>query len=198
MAFENLDIDDDLDFIDDEGEMPEESSNRTFLIAAAILGAIALFSLICIAVFALWYIPSRNAQQTAQAETLAAQNATVDAIINLTSTAAAEVVMAPNTPTHTATLVQDNLTPSVTSTPVVVEAPETEAPIIAAEMLTATALHATLTANAELFSLTLTARASATTIPETGFADEVGLPVMLGLAVLLIVIFFLARRLRTV
>ncbi len=197
MAFENLDIDDDLDFIDDEDESPEESSNRTFFIAAAILGAIALFSLICIAVFAIWYIPSRNAQQTAQAETLAAQNATVDAIINLTSTAAAEVVMAPNTPTYTATLSQDNPTPSPTSTPVVVEAPETEAPIIAAEMLTATALHATLTANAELFSLTLTARASATTIPETGFADEVGLPVMLGLAVLLIVIFFLARRLRT-
>jgi hypothetical protein len=30
-----------------------------------------------------------------------------------------------------------------------------------------------------------------------GFADEVGLPAMLGLAGLLIVVIFLARRLRT-
>ena len=197
MTFENLDIDDDLDFVDDIDEAPEESSNRTFLIAAAILGVIALLSLICIAVFAIWYIPSRNAQQTAQAETVAAQNATVDAIINFTSTAAAEVVMAPFTSTFTATSLQDNPTPSLTSTPVVVEPMETEAATVALEMLTATALHATLTANAELFSLTLTARATETAIPETGFADEVGLPVMLGLAVLLIVIFFLARSLRS-
>jgi hypothetical protein len=197
MTFENLDIDDDLDFVDDDGETPEESSNRTFLIVAAILGVIALFSLICIAVFAIWYIPSRNTQQTAQAETVAAQNATVDAIINETSTAAAEAVMAPFTSTFTATPLLESPTLTLTSTPVVVEPVETEAATVAPEMLTATALHATLTANAELFSLTLTARATATAIPETGFADEVGLPVMLGLAVLLIVIFFLARRLRT-
>jgi len=197
MAFENLDIDDDLDFVDDEGEIQEESSNRMFLIAAGILGAIALFSLVCIAAFAIYYIPTRNTKQTAQAETLAAQNATVEAIINQTSTAAALVDEAAYTSTCTATLLQDSPTPSPTSTPVVVEPPETEVPTIAAEMLTATALHATLTANAELFSLTLTARATATTIPDTGFADDVGLPVLLGLGVLLILIFFLARRLRT-
>ena len=197
MTFENLDIDDDLDFVDNDGETPEQSSNRTFLIAAAILGVIALLSLICIAVFAIWYIPSRNAQQTAQAETVAAQNATVDAIINETSTAAAEAVMAPFTSTFTATPLLESPTPLLTSTPVVVEPVESEAATVAPEMLTATALHATLTANAELFSLTLTAKATVTAIPETGFADEVGLPVMLGLAVLLIVIFFLARRVRT-
>jgi hypothetical protein len=196
MAFENLDMDDELDF-EDDAAMPEESSNRMFLIAAAILGAIALFSLICIAVFAVWYIPTRNAQQTAQAETAVAQQATVDAIINQTSTAAAQEAAAPIIPTNTPTVIQDSPTPSPTATSVVVEPAVTDTPTIAAEMLTATALHATLTANAELFSLTLTARASATTIPDTGFADDVGLPVMLGLGVLLIVIFLLARRLRT-
>jgi LPXTG-motif cell wall-anchored protein len=36
-----------------------------------------------------------------------------------------------------------------------------------------------------------------TEIPKTGFAGEVGLPAMLGMAVLLIVIIILARRLRT-
>ena len=197
MAFENLDMDDELDFEDDEGEIQEESSNRMFLIAAGILGAIALFSLVCIAAFALFYLPQRNANQTAQAETLAAQNGTVEAIINQTSTAAVLVEEAAHTPTSTATIIQDSPTPSLTSTPVVVEPIETEVATIAADMLTVTALHSTLTANAELFSLTLTARASATTIPDTGFADDVGLPLLLGLGVLLIVIFFLARRLRT-
>jgi LPXTG-motif cell wall-anchored protein len=65
-------------------------------------------------------------------------------------------------------------------------------------MATATALHATLEANATLYVSTLTARPlQPTEIPKTGFADEVGLPAMLGMAVLLIVIIILARRLRT-
>jgi LPXTG-motif cell wall-anchored protein len=35
-----------------------------------------------------------------------------------------------------------------------------------------------------------------TSIPKTGFADEVGAPALLGLAGVLLVIIFLARRLR--
>jgi LPXTG-motif cell wall-anchored protein len=59
-------------------------------------------------------------------------------------------------------------------------------------------LHATLTANAIFYQATQTVKpAQPTAIPDTGFADDVGLPLMLGLAVLLIVIIFLARRLRS-
>jgi LPXTG-motif cell wall-anchored protein len=34
-------------------------------------------------------------------------------------------------------------------------------------------------------------------LPDTGFAEDVGIPAMVGLALLLVVIIFLARRLRT-
>jgi LPXTG-motif cell wall-anchored protein len=55
-----------------------------------------------------------------------------------------------------------------------------------------------LQANATLYAATLTARPlQPTAIPNTGFADDVGLPAMLGMAVLLVVVIFLARRLRT-
>jgi LPXTG-motif cell wall-anchored protein len=66
------------------------------------------------------------------------------------------------------------------------------------ENATATALHSTLQANATLYAATLTAKPlQPTAIPNTGFADDVGLPMMLGIAVLLVVVIFLARRLRT-
>jgi hypothetical protein len=42
-----------------------------------------------------------------------------------------------------------------------------------------------------------TPQATSTALPSTGFADDVGLPGMLGLAAVLIVVIFLARRART-
>jgi len=39
--------------------------------------------------------------------------------------------------------------------------------------------------------------ATSTALPNTGFADEVGLPGLFGLALGLILIIFLARRLRS-
>jgi LPXTG-motif cell wall-anchored protein len=39
--------------------------------------------------------------------------------------------------------------------------------------------------------------ATSTALPTTGFADEVGIPGLLGMAVLLIAVIFLARRLRS-
>ena len=45
---------DDLNFDDAEEAPPEESSNRTFLIAAGILGGIVLLSIACLAGYALY------------------------------------------------------------------------------------------------------------------------------------------------
>ena len=42
-----------------------------------------------------------------------------------------------------------------------------------------------------------TATPTPSALPDTGFADEAGVPVMVGLALVLVVIIFLARRLRT-
>ncbi|HUV29136.1 MAG TPA: LPXTG cell wall anchor domain-containing protein, partial [Anaerolineales bacterium] len=43
----------------------------------------------------------------------------------------------------------------------------------------------------------LTPTPTASSLPDTGFAEDVGIPAMVGLALLLVVIIFLARRLRT-
>jgi hypothetical protein len=54
MTFENNELDDDLG---SEAAPPEESGNRLFLIIAGILGGIAILTLICIAAYALVYLP---------------------------------------------------------------------------------------------------------------------------------------------
>jgi hypothetical protein len=202
MAFENLDVDDEFDELDeldvDEGLLAEESSNRMFLIIAGVLGGIALLALICIAVYALVLLPQSRSAQAEQKATVDAQNTEVASIIAETSTAAAlRAIEAAYTPTPTETSIPASPTFTTTPTSVVAMPSTGEAGTLSPQMATATALHATLTANALLYEATLTARPQATAIPDTGFADDVGLPALMGLAGLLIVIIFLARRLRT-
>jgi LPXTG-motif cell wall-anchored protein len=203
MSFENLDITNG-DMGEPESPPPEESGNRMFLIAAGVLGAIALIALICIAVYSLVLLPRRREAQAQQKATLDVQNTEVALIIANTSTAAAMAAIqaaytntptiTPIPPTATASLV-----PTASPTSVLAVSTATTGATLQPEMATATVLNATLTANAILFSKTLTARPPQATqaIPDTGFADNIGLPAMLGLAILLIAIIFLARRLRT-
>lgn len=199
--FSSLDIGSDLG--EPEGPPPEEESgNRAFWIAAGVLGGIALLSLICIAVYFVVLRPQQQSAQKLQKATVDAQQTEVASIIIGTSTAAAQAAIeAAYTPTASITPIPPTVTATSSPTPVVAVASpglatETALP---PEMATATALYPTLTANAILFAQTLTARPTNATqaIPATGFADEVGLPMMLGLAVLLVAIIFLARRLRT-
>jgi len=199
MSFENLDLSDDLQ---EEPNPPEESSNRTFLIIAGVLGAIALLALVCIAVYALVLAPRNKNAQSAQRSTLEAQGTAVQEIINATSTAnEMAAIIAAYTHTPTNTLLPPTFTSTPTQTPVVVI--PTTALVLAtdtpnAQTATAMSLFATLDANATRLASTFTARPpNATSIPNTGFADDIGLPALLGMAVLLVVVIFLARRLRT-
>jgi hypothetical protein len=199
MSFENLDLSDDLQ---EEPNPPEESSNRTFLIIAGVLGAIALLALVCIAVYALVLAPRNKSSQSAQRSTLEAQGTAVQEIINATSTAnQMAAIIAAYTHTPTNTTIPPTFTATATQTPVVV-IPTTSIVMATdtpnAQTATAMSLFATLDANATRLASTFTARPpNATSIPNTGFADDIGLPAMLGMAVLLVVVIFLARRLRT-
>ena len=199
MAFENLDLTDDLQ---EEPTPPEESSNRTFLIIAGVLGAVAILALACIAVYALVIYPRNKNAQTAQRATLEAQGTAVQDIINSTATAnEMAAIIAAYTSTPTKTSVPPTFTATLTQTPVVVI--PTTAVVVGtetpnAQTETAVALFATLDANATRLASTFTARPSqATSIPNTGFADDIGLPALLGMAVLLVAVILLARRLRT-
>lgn len=182
MAFENMDdMDSDLDIND--SPPPEESGNRTFLIAAGVLGSIAVLALICIALYALVLLPRQRVQQDQQVATLNAQNTQVAMAITQTSSAA----RATFTPTVTP------VPPTATSTPTSVVVVPTNTRVPTQDPRTAT-ISALLT---QASITTQTMVPTAVSLPTTGFADEVGLPALFGVSVALIGVFFLARRLRS-
>jgi hypothetical protein len=156
---------------------PEESSNRTFLIAAGILGGIVLLSLACLAGYVLLYRPSQVAQQSQAATAQAVQNAQVAAALTATSQAMSH-------PSPTATL------------------PPTQTPVAAqptAILATATIDPATATVAAALTEAALaqlTQYPTSTALPGTGVADQYGAPGLVIMGMALIAVIFLARRLR--
>lgn len=166
---------------------PEGSSNRTFVIVAVSLGAIMLLTLACIAVFGLVYLPSSNkAKQTQNAQAYAQQTAM--------AVAAQQTMVAMNaSPTFTATVPPTKAPPTPTTTRVVNKV-ATATPTSSQENAATQTVAALYTKAA----LTQTALAlSPTALPTGGFADEVGLPGLLAMGGVLIVVIFLARRLRT-
>ena len=186
---------DDLEF---EGLESEETistsrgSNRTFLIVAGILGGILLIALLAIAAYAIVILPGRDTTRQTQDAAIYATNTAVAEEAQLTAIAK----QVTNTPTSTATRTPSRTpttTPTRTSTPVL--AP-TNTPDETAEADPAT----------ETVSALLTQQAgggagtpvpTATALPATGFADDFGVPGLLLIAVVLMVVIILSRRLRT-
>ncbi len=158
---------------------PEESSNRTFLIAAGILGGIVLLSIACLAGYALLILPSQRAQQGQAATAQAAQNLQVAQA--LTATAQALIV-----PTAT-------ITPPPTQTPVIAQATATAVPSTNTPDPATATVAAALTQAAQA---QLTHIPTSTALPGTGVADQYGAPGLVLMGMALIGVIFLARRLR--
>jgi hypothetical protein len=155
---------------------PEESSNRTFLMAAGILGGIVLLSIACLAGYALLILPSQRAGQEQAATAQAVQNQQVAQALTATA-AALSFPTATTTPLPTQTPVIAQPTAASTSTP---------------DPATATVAAAlTQAAQAQLTHLP-----TSTALPATGIADEYGAPGLVIAGMALIAVIFLARRLR--
>ena len=174
---------------------PEESSNRTFLVVGGIFAALIFLTLLCGAAWVLWLGPSLSSQQGPTKAYILTQNAQV--IEQMTSTAEAALWTPTSQPTYT-----------VTKSPVPVL--KTNTPVVAMSTPTATSTTtsdpATLAAMQTQLSqqMTSTAAAKGTRgiggegMPTTGFFDQVALPGMIILALVLVAVIFLARRLRRV
>ena len=181
--------DNDMDFPETEAEAEEfegESSNRTFIIAASVLGGIILLALICVAAYALVLAP-RQKQQVVDAEaTRVAQNTQVADMLTETAVAEAEALVAMASPTVVAS-------PTASPTPVIAVATDTPTatPDIAATGTVAAALTQAALALQETPIATLPAE-----LTNTGFADDVGIPGLLGMVVLFVIVIFFARRMR--
>ncbi len=174
-------FDDDTSF--DEETPPEESSNRTFLLIAGILGGLVLLGLCAVAAFLIF---SRYTNQ--QAEGVALQAATQQAAtiqVGLTSTAIVQ-----------GTAQALTATAAVTNT-----IPPSNTPVIAQPTITASPTQnpATATVGAAFTQIavsTQTIIATSTALPKTGIAEDLGAPGLLMMAVALVAVIFLVRRLR--
>ena len=169
-------IDDDV--FEDDGA-PEESNNRTFLFVAGGLGVLILVVLLCVVGYVFLNLNSNQANEATAQVQAAAQEATVQAALTQT----AVVVALTQT-------VEASVTVPPTSTPVIAEATAT---------FTETPNPATATVGAAFTQIAVSTQTiipTSTALPNTGFADEVGLPGMFAAALALVAVIFLVRRLR--
>jgi len=182
---------DDLDFEETDSEetiTTSRDSNRTFLVVAGILGAILLIALLAIAAYAVLVLPGRDTGQQTQVAAINATNTAVAEEAQLTAIAK-QITL---TPTFTATL-----PPTKTSTPIPTN---TSTPVLAPTN-TPDPGDGTVDPATETVAALLTQQAgggapTATALPDTGFADDFGVPGLLLIAGVLMLVIILSRRLR--
>jgi len=178
-----------------EAPLPEESGNRTFIIVGGILGALIFLTLLVGAAYVLWLGPRLTAQRNAAQATIEAENAQIAQ--QMTSTAEAALWTPTLLPTFTPSPTQTVApkTPTVNPTPVVAAGTSTKTPT--ADPATLAAMQTQLAQQMTSTAVALGTRAiGGEGMPATGFFDQVGLPGLIILTLALVVIIFLARRLR--
>lgn len=174
-----------------EAPLPEESNNnRTFLIAAGILGGIILISVACLGGVYLFTRQNGAAAEVAAATNAAASTATAQAFIGQSLTATFEASVLPTI----------TVTPPPTVTPPVAQPSPTRTPDPALG-LSGTQVAATATVGAAYtqaaLALSFTPMPTTTALAGTGFADEYGLPGLVVMALAFVIVILFARRLRT-
>jgi cytoskeletal protein RodZ len=187
----------DLDFPEDEDEeVGDARPNRTFIMVAGGLGALIVLSLICVGAYILLggqgddaAAQAQNATQTAIAADAAANQAA-------SQTALAQIPTDTSPPPPTDTPIPPAATATEPSIPTSTGefGPTADPRTATVQSLLTQAAQAQTQAAAEL----LTVSPTATELPDAGFMDDfgVGAPALFGLAVLLILVIFIARRLR--
>ncbi|MFZ6031562.1 MAG: hypothetical protein ACOYYS_27955 [Chloroflexota bacterium] len=172
--------------------LPEESNNRTFIILGGIIVALIVATMICMGIFAAIRIfPAMNAARANDEATLVARSTQQQEMIeqSLTETAGAPTPteLFPPTPSP-------SMTPAATKTPLLAPSATSGTPEANSATQTVIALKTQLAA-AQLTKFPTPTATSA--MPKSGFADDVGAPGLLGLAIVLVVVIFVARRLRS-
>ena len=174
-----------------EPEPPKRRGNRSFLIAIAIVGIIFVIALILLLLVAPKLLADQRLKQQEQAAQINAYNTATA----LYATSLAQQQQATKTPTRTVVAASGGTVP--TKTPVVVIKQNTPmgsggSGLSASELATVAALQTQMAGR----GVVGTPGPTSTALPQTGFADEVGLPLMAGLAIILVAVIVLSRRLR--
>jgi len=177
--------------LDTDSPPPPEQSNRTFIIAAGIMAGIVFITIVAMALYVMVYLPGTKANLSSVQATIVAQNAliaqamtqTMDANLLGTQAAATAAV-----PTQTATSLV-----LASPTPVLAVATETQLVSFAAMTATWSALNTQVAVG--MRTPTSTPGGS---MPQSGFADDLGLPGLVLMTFALVLVILLARRLRSV
>ncbi|MCS6906635.1 MAG: hypothetical protein RML93_01985 [Anaerolineales bacterium] len=172
-----------------ESPPPEERSNRTFIFIAIGLIVLALVAVACLAAYALVVVPRQRQAQANQIATVNAQNTEVAKSILATTLAEAF------TPTPAVKATNTPIPATPTNTPVVVI--PTNTPIPTGDPRTATVAALLTQAAQATLPAVRTPTPTATALPATGFADEVGAPMLLGMALFFLAVILITRRLRS-
>lgn len=160
---------------------PEENNNRTFLYIAGGLGLLVFLSIACLAGYAFLVLPGRsdaalqaaNAQSTQSEQMALALTATFDASIIPTTTM---------TPLPSPTPVLAPVEPTATPIPPTSD-PSTATVAVALTQVAGAAQNAVTPVNPNM--------------PQSGIADEYGLPGLLAATLVLVIVIVVARRMRS-
>ncbi len=197
----------DLDLPEDEEPTGdgdgEGGSNRTFIMVAGGLGALMLIALIFMAIYAFFIAPGRNDAENIAAQTAQAQQEQ----INQQLTEAAQAAFTPTvtqtsvpTGTPTRTLVPSATLPVATEVLALATAtteggPTADPRTATVQALLTQAAVAQTQAAGSLLTVTPTPTITGA-LPETGFIDDIGATGLLAMTALLVLVIFMARRLR--
>ena len=184
MSFDETNFDDP----GSDAPLPEEANNnRTFFIAAGILGGIILISVACLA--GIYLFGQQNRTTTATVDLTATVGA-ANNFINEALTATANAAILPTATSTTAPTAVVSV-PTSTNTP--------DPALTAAAAGAGTPIAATATVGAALTQAAaaqLTVYPTTTALPNGGFADDIGLPGLVVMALTFVIVILLSRRLR--
>ncbi|MHB1119839.1 MAG: LPXTG cell wall anchor domain-containing protein [Bellilinea sp.] len=206
------------DEIPTDAEEPKAKGGRTFITIVGVIGAVVVLAVIALVIYFLiskGQLTNRFQEQAAQINannTATAMVATQDSVQEVARMTEKAILPPTWTPTS---LASSTRPPSATPRPTNTTIPTATPLSVEARTATVVALltqpvqgGAAATQVAQITSVqttqatsvartpTSTARTSPTALPTTGFADDIGLPGIFGLALALILIVFLVRRIR--
>ena len=192
------DSDNQLEGFEEGPAIPPERpprGGRSFVVFITIIGALLVIALIALGVVLLNRNPAANIDQAAR---INAQNTQI-ALAATDQMRAAELQQTVNAASQPTATLPPTVAPQgipATNTPVVAIPTSTNTPVPPTPTLSAANLTATAFAKGTGVAGVGTAQVTPTGLPNTGFADQVGLPGMIVLAVLLLVVILIARRVR--
>ena len=185
--------------ISPEPVSPAPRGNRSFVLAAGITGGVILIGLIGLLGYNLVIGPQQQAaRQQKAAQVLAENTATAQAATEVAAAiqATEDAAKAPKPTSTLRPATQVVPTSTLAPTSVLAQA-NTATPPVAGGTLTSLQLTATMGSLQTQLAAAGSGTPRATSLPTTGFADEVGLPGLIGLAVVFVAIILVVRGLRS-